>query len=156
MARTARPARPTLVAGGVAASALLLGACAPVTTALNYSPSDGSRVDLDEAGARGLNLMVLAESEGATGEVYGALTNDSADDLDITLTPTGASPVTIPVAAHDTVYLGVEDGVQILLDDVEVIPGANLGATLEAGGESESFFLPVFDATLPEYAEYVP
>ena len=36
------------------------------------------------------------------------------------------------------------------------IPGANLEASLSAAGATEDFYLPVLDATLPEYAEYLP
>src|SRR5690606_961128 len=76
VARSARPARTTLVAAGAAAGALLLGACAPITTQLPYAPSDGSRVDFDDAaGLRGLNLMVLTAAEGEPGALLGALAN---------------------------------------------------------------------------------
>ncbi|PFG44379.1 hypothetical protein ATJ88_3103 [Isoptericola jiangsuensis] len=157
MARSARPARPAAVAAGAAAaSVLLLGACAPVTTELPYAPSDGTRVDFTDVEARGLNLMVLSPAEGSEGAVFGALANSSSEDLTFTLTATGAAPVTVTVPAQETVYLGTEEGEQVTLDSVATIPGGNLEATLTAGDDTEDFYLPVFDSTLPEYAAYVP
>jgi hypothetical protein len=157
VARSARPARPAVVAAGAAAaSVLLLGACAPVTTELGYAPSDGTRVDFADVDARGLNLMVLAAAEGTEGALFGALDNSSAEDMTFTLTATGSAPVTVTVPAQETVYLGTEDGEQVALDAVAAGPGSNLQATLTAGDATEEFYLPVFDSTLPEYAPYVP
>ncbi|WP_277211350.1 hypothetical protein [Isoptericola croceus] len=156
MARSARPARTTLAVAGAAAGALLLGACAPITTQLPYAPSDGSRVDFDDADVRGLNLMVLSAAEGEQGVVLGALANQSAEDVEFILTTPGAEPVSIPVPARDTVYLGTEGGTDVMLGTITTIPGGNLQATLSAAGATKDFYLPVLDGTLPEYAEYLP
>jgi hypothetical protein len=154
VARSARPVRPVVV-GAVAASALLLGACAPITTEEPYAPSDGTRVDFEDIAANGLNLMVLASAEGAEGALLGALANGTAEDLTFTISPAGAAPVTVDVPAQDTVYLGTEDGEQVTIDTVTTIPGGNVQTTLAAGDATEDFYLPVFDASLPEYAAYV-
>jgi hypothetical protein len=154
VARSARPARPIAVVGALAAGTLLLGACAPVTTELGYAPSDGTRVNFEGSSSRGLNLMVVTAEEGAQGRVLGALSNASADDVDFVLTTDGAAPVTVNVPAHDTVYLGTEDGEEVVIDTVATIPGGYLDATLAAGDLSTDFAIPVFDANLPEYAEH--
>ncbi|MFV2145162.1 MULTISPECIES: hypothetical protein [Isoptericola] len=156
MARSARPARTTLAVAGAAVGALLLGACAPITTQLAYSPSDGSRVDFEDADVRGLNLMVVSAAEGEQGRVLGALANESSEDVEFVLTTPGSGPVSVPVPANGTVYLGTEDGEQVMLGSVAAIPGANLEASLSAAGATEDFYLPVLDGTLPEYAEYLP
>ncbi|WP_402468214.1 hypothetical protein [Isoptericola aurantiacus] len=155
MARTARPARPTLVAAGLAVSALLLGACAPVTTQGAYAPSDGTLVEFDDVAVRGLNLMVVAAEEGAEGNLLGALANETDEEVEFVLTASGAAPVAVTVPAQGTVYLGT-DGEETLLDPVTTAPGGNIEATLEASGAAENFYLPVFDGTLPEYADYLP
>ncbi|WP_418275906.1 hypothetical protein ACNHYB_13740 [Isoptericola jiangsuensis] len=152
MARSARPARPLAVVGVVAASALLLGACAPVTTELGYAPSDGTRVDFEDSSSRGLNLMVVSAEEGGSGRVLGALSNASGDDVEFVLSTEGAAPVSVSVPANDTVYLGTADGEEVVLDTVATIPGGFLDATLTAGDLSSDFALPVMDAANPEYA----
>ncbi|GAA1994922.1 hypothetical protein GCM10009718_36160 [Isoptericola halotolerans] len=156
MARSARPARPTLAVAGAAAGALLLGACAPLTTQLPYAPSDGSRVDLEGVDARGVNLMVVSAAEGEQGTLLGALANSTPDDVEFVLETPGNDAVSIRVGARETVYLGTEDGEQAMLGTVATIPGGNLEATLSAAGASEDFYLPVLDGTLPEYVDYLP
>ncbi|QAY63648.1 hypothetical protein ET495_10770 [Xylanimonas allomyrinae] len=153
MSRT-RHARPAaLVTAAVAA--LTLGACAPTMTATPYSPSDGTRVDVSDA-LRGVNLLVVAAEEGGEGAVQGALVNRTDGPLTFTLTVDGASPVRVPVPAAQTVTLGTDDGVDVVLDAVAKAPGSYLTATLEVAGTSQDFQLPVLDGTLPEYAGSLP
>ncbi|GAB3163769.1 hypothetical protein GCM10027059_18590 [Myceligenerans halotolerans] len=157
-----RRARTVAVAAVTAAGAAFLSACAPTTTALNYSPSDGVMVSVgaQEVGEftdlRGLNLMVVAAEEGAAGTLLGALANDTQESATFTLAPEGATPVTFEVGAGDTLYIGGESGETVLLDVVSAGPGSSVPSTLEAGGESRTFDLPVLNGELPEYADYVP
>ncbi|GAA1859704.1 hypothetical protein [Myceligenerans crystallogenes] len=157
-----RRARTVAVAAVAAAGAALLSACAPTTTTLNYSPSDGVTVSVgaeevsDFTKLRGLNLMVVSAEEGAPGHLLGALTNDTQDDVTFTLSPDGAAPATFDVAAGETLYLGGESGEPVLLDTVTASPGASVPSTLEADGVATEFSLPVVDGALPEYADYVP
>jgi hypothetical protein len=155
VSRSARPARTVAVAVCAAAGVLLTAACSPTTTTIQYSASDGARVPLTPQ-LRGLNLMVVAEEEGAQGNVLGALSNRTDEAVTFTLEADGAAAVDVPVPANGTVYLGTEGGTQVMLDSVGVIPGENLDATLSAGDAQQQFYLPVLDGTLPEYAEYVP
>jgi hypothetical protein len=155
VSRSARPARTGVVAASVAAGALLLAACSPQTTTLPYAPSDGVRVDLTDT-ARANNLMVLSHGDGAEGAVFGALTNSSSEQVTFTLEVEGADTVSVPVDARSTVTLGGENGEELMLSAVDTIPGGYLPATLSAGDAVEEISIPVFDDTLPEYAEYVP
>jgi len=155
VSRTARPARTAAVAAVVAAGALTLAACTPARTIDAYSPSDGSRVDLTPS-LRGVNLLVVTPEEDAPGTLQGGLVNKTGEDVTYTLTAEGASPVTVDVPAHSTVYLGTEGGVPAQLDTVATHPGATLPASLEAEGETQEFDLHVFDDTLPEYAAVLP
>jgi hypothetical protein len=154
VSRSARTARP-VVAATVAAGALLLAACSPTTTTLTYSPSDGTRVDLDTR-HRGLNLLVVSDGDGAEGALFGALTNSSSEPATFRIEVDGAAPVTVQVEPRQTVNLGTEDGAQATLSAVDTIPGGYLDATLSTGEVSKDFALPVFDGTLPEYADRTP
>jgi hypothetical protein len=159
VSRSVRPARTAVVAAGAAAATVLLAACSPTTTTLPYSPSDGARVDLTDS-VRGLNLLVVSEGNGAPGTLMGALANGSSQDVAFELSATGSGPVSLLVPAGETVYLSAPGqgdlSVDARLGTVAIHPGGDLEATLSGAGVDEEFFLPVFDATLPEYAEYVP
>lgn len=158
-ATAARGARTIAVAGVSAAGALLLAACAPTTTTLNYDPSDGVGVSVlgaDNTELRGINLLVVSAAEGEPGNVLGALSNTSAEDATFTLQSPGAGPLVVEVPAGDTVYLNSEAGEPALIDLVTAAPGDYLDATLSVGADTKEFQLPVFDGTLPEYADYVP
>ncbi|GAB2467487.1 hypothetical protein [Xylanimonas ulmi] len=138
-----------------AAGALTLGACAPAMTAHEYAPSDGSRVTVTSE-LRGVNLLVVAAQEGGEGAVQGALVNHTDQAETFTLAVDGAAPVRVTVEAAQTVYLGTADGEQVTLDAVAKAPGSFLPATLEVGGQSQEFQLPVMDAAAPEYADVAP
>lgn len=158
-ATAARGARTIALAAVSATGALLLAACAPTTTDLNYDPSDGVGVSVlgeENSDLRGINLMVVSAAEGEAGNVLGALANETADDASFTLEAPGAAPVTVDVPAGGTVYLGTETGEAVQLDTVGAAPGDYVDATLTVGGDSKEFQLPVFDGTLPEYADYLP
>lgn len=158
-ATAARGARTIALAAVSATGALLLAACSPTTTTLNYDPSDGVGVSVlgeDDTDLRGINLMVVAAAEGEQGNVLGALANKTSEDVSFTLEAPGASPVTLDVPAGGTVYLGTESGEAVSLDTVSAAPGDFLDAVLSVGGDSAEFQLPVLDGTLPEYADQVP
>jgi hypothetical protein len=158
-ATAVRGARTIAVTAVSAAGALLLAACASNTTTLTYDPSDGVGVSVlgeEDTDLRGINLMVVSAAEGEAGNVLGALANETADDASFTLGAPGASPVTVAVPAGGTVYLGTATGEAVQLDTVGAAPGDYVDATLTVGGDTKEFQLPVFDGTLPEYADYLP
>ncbi|MFI6425730.1 hypothetical protein [Promicromonospora sp. NPDC050880] len=158
-ATAARGARTIALAAVSATGALLLAACSPTTTTLNYDPSDGVGVSVlgeENRDLRGINLMVVSAAEGEAGNVLGALANQTAEDAAFTLEAPGAAPVTLDVPAGGTVYLGTETGETVALDTVGAAPGEYLDAVLTVGADSKEFQLPVLDGTLPEYAELLP
>ncbi|QAY69173.1 hypothetical protein [Xylanimonas protaetiae] len=153
MHRTPRHART--IALLAAAGVLALTACSPTTTINPYAPSDGVRVDLSND-LRGVNLLVVAAEQGGEGVVHGAFANHTDETVTFTLTVDGAAPVEVDVDPSSTVTVGTEDGEQVVLDAVAEAPGSFVDATLEAGGESRQFQLPVLDGTLDEYKDSVP
>ncbi|ARU50778.1 hypothetical protein CBR64_03970 [Cellulosimicrobium cellulans] len=138
------------------ASVAVASACSPIETNRPYSPSDGLRVNLTDD-LRGLNLLVVSAAEGDAGALVGAFANDTTEDVEFDVTPEGGDPVTIPVAAGETVYLGTEDGFDAQIGRVDAAPGGVLPVTVSVTtGEEQTMSLPVLDGTLEEYAHLLP
>jgi hypothetical protein len=160
---SARPSRrpwPRMTAVALPALGVLaLAGCSatnPIATSEAYNVVDGAHAELG-GDVAGRNLLVLTSGEGEAGVMSGAVTNGSREDVEVELAPEGADPVTIEVPAGGTVLLGGDDGEDVELDAVEAAPGAVLTvtATTQQGG-SVDIPVPVFDQTLPEYADLVP
>lgn len=149
--------RTTVVASGLAV--LTLAGCSatnPITTAEAYNVVDGVEMDLGgDVAARA--LLVLTSGEGEVGLLTGALTNQSREDVEVELAPEGGDPITLDVRAGTTLLLGNEDGEEVEIERVPVVPGSlmTISATTPEGGTHE-IRVPVFDGRLPEYADLVP
>ncbi len=165
---SARPRARTVLMPAIALGALLLAGCSatnPITTAKAYSASDGVRVDL-ATGLTAENLMILTAQKGAPGTLLGALTNNGTVSDTVTLTPDGASPVTVHVGAGQTVLLSprsaqvTEVGITrtaVSISAVTVPPGAVASVQLVSGtGGAHTVSVPVLDGSLPEYSTLVP
>jgi hypothetical protein len=143
----------------VAVAALALGGCSatnPITTSVAYNVVDGVPAELG-SGISANSLLVFAAEEGAPGSMSGALSNESREDVEVTIAPEGADEVTVTVPARGTVLLGADQDEEIELESVEAPPGAALSITLSTPeGGSTTVPVPVFDATLPEYEDQVP
>jgi len=143
-------------AAAIGAAALLAGCSwmTPIQTAELYAAGDGVRVEIGVPEVRVENLMVLAAEEGAEGAVYGALVNDTSEELTIGVT-IGDGGIEMPVAANDSVLLGVDE--EVVIPAVPGPPGGVVEATLSAEGQgSVPATVPVLDDTLPQYADLVP
>ncbi len=165
---SARPRARTVLMPAIALGALLLAGCSatnPITTQKAYSASDGVRVDL-ASGLTAENLMILAAQKGAPGALLGALTNSGKVADTVTLTPDGATPVTVHVGAGETVLLSpqaarvTEVGItrtSVSIAAVTVPPGAVASVQLVSGiGGEHTVSVPVLDGSLPEYTDLVP
>jgi hypothetical protein len=153
--RPGSPARTVAVAGVAVLSLAGCSATNPITTAEAYNVVDGVQALLDENVAA-QNLLILTSGEGEVGALVGALANQSREDVEVTIEIEGADPITVDVPSRGTVLLGPA-GEEIEIDSVAAAPGANLATTVstpQAG--SVTLGVPVFDGTLPEYAELVP
>ncbi len=159
---SARPSRRPWSRAAVALSAgavLTLAGCSatnPITTSEAYDVVDGVRADLG-GDVRGTNLLVLASGEGEAGTVVGALSNHGREDVEVEIGTEGGDSTTVDVGAGRTVLLGGDNGEEVELDAVDVAPGAHLTMTLSTqSGGSVAVPVPVFDGTLPQYADHVP
>ena len=157
-ARPSRRTRWTSVSAAAAATLALAGCSAtnPITTSEAYNVVDGVQADL-ASDIKAHNLLVVTSEEGAPGVMSGALANQGRETVEVTRAPEGGDEVTIEVPARGAVLLGAEGGEQVELDSVEAAPGTLLPVTLStAEGGSTEVGIPVFDGTLPEYAELLP
>ncbi|WP_420112705.1 hypothetical protein [Pseudactinotalea sp.] len=140
-----------------AAAAAGVGACSPITTQLQYAPSDGNRVVLgDELTIS--NLLVLTTGEGEPALVVGGVTNHSPDATTVSLTFGEADTVDVRVDGNSTVLLNPahDDGVTTTLAASPVAPGANLTVTVAtAASGTTSINVTVLDGTLAPYDEYL-
>ena len=159
---SARPSRRPWSRAAVALSAgavLTLAGCSatnPITTSEAYDVVDGVRADLG-GDVQGKNLLVLTSAEGQAGTMVGALSNHGREDVEVEIATEGADSTTVEVGAGRTVLLGDQDGEEGEIESVEAPPGGLLTVTASTpAGGSVDIPVPVFDGTLPEYAELVP
>ena len=160
---SARPSRRhrswTRTTTAAAVAALALTGCSatnPITTSEAYNVVDGVQAEIGSSVAA-RSLLVFTREEGGPGTMTGALTNQGREDVEVTLAPAGGDEVSVDVPARGTVLLGPDGDEEIELDSVEAAPGAHLTVTISTPeGGSTDVQVPVFDDTLPEYAEVVP
>ncbi|MBC7291329.1 MAG: hypothetical protein H5T83_08350 [Actinotalea sp.] len=151
------PRRAASVAAALAASALLAGCSAtnPITTLLDYDPSDGvSQVVGD---LRAGNLIVLTAEEGGPGTIVGFVTNRGSQDASVVLEVAGEQGDAIEVPAGGTVLLGPQGDETLDVGAVPAPPGSKIEVTLRSDvAGSATVEIPVMDGTLEEYADLVP
>ena len=127
----------------------------PQATTIPYSASDG--VNVPASGPLLVrNAMVIATEDGSTGNLIGAIVNDT--DAAETLSVGVAGKVaTVQVPARTTVSLGVDGAEPLRIDSLGTTPGHYLDVAFQSGnGEGVEIAVPVLDGTLPQYAEFVP
>jgi len=141
----------------VIGASLLVASCSaitPIQTQELYNAGDGVRVEVASQDIRVENLMVLASEEGAEGQVFGSLVNDTGEEVVMSVT-IGDGGIQVPVGANEHVLLGVDE--LVVIPSTPVPPGAMAEALVEATGfGTVSVSVPVLDDTLPQYADQVP
>lgn len=153
MARTARSRLTAAVALGAGAAAL--SGCSfvnPIQTLEPYAPGDGVRVQVAD-GVSVENLLVVAEDEGEPGRVLGAVSNDTGEQIHVTMTFADAG---------EAVSLSVDNFVnftdsELVLQRTPAPPGGTATAEVSvATTGAVTVEVPVLDGTLEHYAEYIP
>lgn len=137
----------------VAATVTGCSVTAPISTALDYAPSDGVQVDVGEV--RGLNLLIVTSGDGEPGVLIGGITNRGYSEQKVTLSVDGKDVAQVDLPAQGTHLFENKDLVHVAA--VPAPPGALADVTLGVAGAGQtSVEVPVLDGTLPEYAHLVP
>lgn len=127
----------------------------PQQTTRQYAASDGTHAEVGPAQLR--NMLIVASDENQPGRLIGAIYNSSSNDIKVTLGGAEGAQAQVPVEKNsytllnnstDPVTLATAGGKPGSLVDVRVtVVGTNVPQTVK---------VPVVDATLQEYAPYLP
>lgn len=150
-----------LVASAALSALVLLGATGctfitPQSTEIQYSASDGVNIPDSDGPLEVRNAMIIATEDGSTGNLVAAIVNPTDDAAVLTVEIAGMDPLTVRVAAGDTVSLGA-NAEPMLIEGLDTIPGATIEAYFQSGdANGATADVPVLDGTLPYYADLVP
>ncbi|HEY8754385.1 MAG TPA: hypothetical protein VIM40_12155, partial [Arthrobacter sp.] len=147
-----------LTAGSLALVLATMTGCGyinPQQTSVQYSAADGIRADLGPLQLR--NMLIVSAGKDKPGRLIGAVYNSSSQDVKLTANGAQGSQTQVPVKANsytllnestDAAILSTTGGIAGSLVDVKVTEnGTNVTKTVR---------VPVVDASLPEYKDYVP
>ena len=137
---------------------LLTAGCGYITpqqTNHQYSASDGIRADLGPLQLR--NILIVSSGEDEPGRVIGAVYNSSSKDVTLKLNGAEGSQTEVPVKANSYTLLN-ENSDEAILSTSGGAPGSlvDIKVTEDGTNVSNTVKVPVLDATLPEYKEYLP
>lgn len=124
-------------------------------TTHQYAASDGTRADLGPLQLR--NFLIVSAGEDKPGRVIGAVYNSSSNDVKLTINGAGGSQTQVTVKKNSYTLLNDSTDAAIL-DTTGVGPGAVAEVSISEDGTNQTakIKVPVLDATLPEYKEYLP
>ncbi|MDQ0827200.1 hypothetical protein QFZ60_003373 [Arthrobacter sp. B2I5] len=146
-----------LTAAALGASLLTAGCgyITPQQTSHQYSASDGIRADLGPLQLR--NILIVSAGEDQPGRLIGAVYNSSSKDVKLTVNGAKGSQTEVPVKANSYTLLN-EDSDEAILSTTGGKPGSLVDVKISENGTnvSNTVKVPVLDATLAEYKDYVP
>ncbi|MBT2567654.1 hypothetical protein J7I84_14300 [Arthrobacter sp. ISL-85] len=146
-----------LTAAALGASLLTAGCgyITPQQTSHQYSASDGIRADLGPLQLR--NMLIVSTSENEPGRLIGAVYNSSSKDVKLTVNGAKGSQTEVAVKANSYTLLNEKSDAAIL-STTGGKPGSMVDLKITESGTnvSNTVKVPVLDATLPEYKDYVP
>jgi ABC-type Fe3+-hydroxamate transport system substrate-binding protein len=124
-------------------------------TSEQYQASDGIVTDLGPLTLS--NFLIVSTGEAPPGRVIGAVYNSSSQDVKLTVNGAEGSETEVPVKANSYVLLN-NDTDEAVLSTTGGIPGSLVDIKITESGTnvSNTVKVPVLDATLPEYKEYLP
>jgi len=150
-----------IIASLAAAGLVLVTAtgCNMVTTqatTFQYTASDGVNLPaIDDGGLEVRNALVIADQDGAEGNLIAVLANTSADAQTLSV-DWGTGDASFDVPAGETVSLGANED-PYLISDLDVIPGSTVSMFFQPGdAEAVEIEVPVLNNCLDEYAELAP
>jgi hypothetical protein len=146
-----------LTAAALGASLLTAGCgyITPQQTSHQYSASDGIRADLGPLQLR--NILIVSTGENGPGRLIGAVYNSSSKDVKLTVNGANGSQTEVPVKANSYTLLNQNSDAAIL-STTGGKPGSLVDLKVSENGTnvSNTVKVPVLDATLNEYKDYVP
>jgi hypothetical protein len=124
-------------------------------TSVQYQSSDGIIADLGPLQLR--NILIVSSGKDQPGRVIGAVYNSSSQDVTLKLTGAEGSQTEVPVKANSSTLLN-DTTAEAILSTTGDIPGSLVDVEISESGTnmSNTVKVPVLDATLPEYKEYLP
>jgi hypothetical protein len=145
----------TAAAIGVSLLTAGCGYITPQQTSHQYSASDGIRADLGPLQLR--NILIVSKGENEPGRLIGAVYNSSSKDVKLTVNGAKGSQTEVPVKANSYTLLN-ENTDQAILSTTGGKPGSMVDLKITENGTnvSNTVKVPVLDATLKEYKDYVP
>ena len=154
-----------LIASVIVGAAVVLGTsgCAMLasqSTTIPYSPADGMNVPNSSGPLEVRNALIVANEDGSEGNFVAAIVNAS-DDAEVLNIEVGegadATSLTVRVPAGSTKSLGDGDTAPLLIEDLDVMPGATVSVYFQSGdGEGARTEIPVLDGTLDYLAPLAP
>lgn len=146
-----------LTAAALGASLLTAGCgyITPQQTSHQYSASDGIRADLGPLQLR--NILIVSKDENEPGRLIGAVYNSSSKDVKLTVNGAKGSQTEVPVKANGYTLLN-QDSDAAVLSTTGGKPGSLVELKVSENGTnvSNTVKVPVLDATLKEYKDYLP
>jgi hypothetical protein len=145
----------TAAALGVGLLASGCGYTNPQQTSEQYQSSDGIIADLGPLQLR--NILIISSGEKEPGRVIGAVYNSSSKDVTLKLSGAEGSQTEVPVEANSSTLLNSTTD-EAILSTTGGIPGSLVDVKISEDGTNvnSTVRVPVLDATLPEYKEYLP
>ncbi|MFC0458403.1 hypothetical protein ACFFGR_17930 [Arthrobacter liuii] len=153
----AKRGKLALTAAALGASLLTAGCgyITPQQTSHQYSASDGIRADLGPLQLR--NMLIVSTGENEPGRLIGAVYNSSSKNVKLTVNGAKGSQTEVPVKANSYTLLN-EKSDEAILSTTGGKPGSMVDLKISENGTnvSNTVKVPVLDATLKEYKDYVP
>ncbi len=147
-----------LAAGSLALALTTMTGCGyinPQQTSEQYVASDGVSADLGPLQLR--NIMIISAGENQPGRLLGAVYNSSSQDVKLTVNGAEGSQTQVPVKANSYTLLN-DSTDEAILSTTGDIPGSLVDVKVSEDGTdvTKSVSVPVLDASLPEYKDYLP
>lgn len=124
-------------------------------TTEQYVASDGTHAKVGPVQLR--NMLIVASDEDQPGRVLGAIYNSSSRDVTVTLRGAEGAKAEIPVERNSYTLLN-DSTSPVVLSAAGAKPGSLVDIKVTEGSTnlSQTVKVPVVDATLAEYAPYLP
>jgi hypothetical protein len=103
-------------------------------------------------------MMIISDGEDKPGRVIGAVYNDSSRDVNLTIAGAGGAQTEISVKKNSYVLLNEDSADEAILSTTGAKPGSVAEVTIreDSTNENAKFKVPVLDATIVDYKQYVP